>query len=192
VVAALIASLPVRAAEPNDAEARARKHYTAGKTLYELGNYTDAVRELLVGYALVPKPQFLLNIGQCYRKLGDLPKAREMYAKFLADAPRDVRERPQVEALVAELDKQIAAERAAAAATVPPPHLLDLPPEPPKPPLAPAVTAPPPTAKAKRRPYWAIPVALIGAAGLGVGLYFALRPTCGASYGCVSATGTGP
>src|SRR5262245_8458149 len=71
-------------ARADELESQARTHYAAGKALYELGNYSDALRELLAGYSLVPKPQFLLNLGQCYRRLGEPLKAREMYAKYLA------------------------------------------------------------------------------------------------------------
>jgi tetratricopeptide (TPR) repeat protein len=195
-------------------EQRAKMHYQAGKTLYGLGNYSDALRELLLGYSLVQKPQFLLNIGQCYRKLGEPAKAKEMYERYLRDTPPDDRTRPQVEALLREIERQIAAQTPppAPAPVTPPPTTPPAPPPPPttpppvvaapEPSPAPAVVeaaaspAPaaavvenPPPSKPKRRAWWAIPVAVVAAAGLSVGLYFALRPTCSASIGCLSAGG---
>lgn len=189
-----------------DDERQARTHYTAGKTLYDLGNYSDALRELLLGYARLPRPQFLLNIGQCYRKLDEPAKAREMYQKYLRDTRPDDRERPQVEALIQELDKQIAAQTPPPPVETPPP-VVETPAPPPvvetPPPVEPApvvaaspapapvvvVATPGPPPKPKRRAWWAIPVAVVAAAGLSVGLYFALRPSCNASFGCLSAGG---
>jgi tetratricopeptide (TPR) repeat protein len=159
-----------------DVESRARAHYTAGRTLYQLGNYTDALRELLLGYALIPKYQFLLNMGQCYRRLDDPAKAREMYRKFLQEAPPEDANRPQVETLMRELDQQIA-ERARV--TSPPANANT---------LVATPTTTPPRRNVGRTLAWAIPVAVVAAAGLSVGLYFALRPTCSGLV-CIDAGG---
>src|SRR4051794_25921696 len=70
-------------AEP-DREERARAHFEAGRVQYNLGDYKGAVREFAEGYRLVPRPQFLVNLGQAYRRLGQLERAREMYNRFLA------------------------------------------------------------------------------------------------------------
>src|SRR5262245_45858671 len=88
---------PSAHAEGGDALARARSHFEAGRALYSLGNYTDAIREFSAGYELVGKPQFLLNLGQCYRKQNQLQRARQMYQKYLSQAPSSDPERPQVE-----------------------------------------------------------------------------------------------
>jgi tetratricopeptide (TPR) repeat protein len=162
---------------PADAEARARAHYTAGKTLYQLGNYTDAMRELLLGYALIPKYQFLLNIGQCYRRLDDPVKAREMYKKFLQEAPPDDRNRPQVETLIQELDRQISEKEQRDRAV-----------------QANVLTSAPPKPEKRSRARvlaWAIPVAVVAAAGLSVGLYFALRPAGCSGLVCIDAGASG-
>jgi len=161
----------------DESESQARMHYAAGKVLYNLGNYNDALRELLVGYSLIPKPQFLLNIGQCYRRLDDPLKAKEMYVKYLQDTPPDDPSRAEVSQLIVDLDKQLASRVVSR-----PPPVVDAGPV--------VLVAPEATIVVKkRRPYWAIPVAIIGAAGLSVGLYFALRPSCSASIGCVNAGG---
>ena len=92
----------------DDPVTRARTHFEAGRALYQLGNYNEALREFAAGYQLAPRPQFLLNLGQCYRKLDDLPNAREMYQRYLHDAPASDPERPQAQQILAEIDKQIA------------------------------------------------------------------------------------
>jgi len=176
LVLALHGAARAQQPEPPDAESRARTHYAAGKALYGLGNYSDALRELLVGYSLVPKPQFLLNIGQCYRRLDDPAKARAMYKKFLDTAPPDDPDRGQVEELIGQLDRQIAEREASAAKPAPPATTL--------------VATPAEKPKRVRAWMWAVPVTVVAAAGLSIGLYFVLRPpSCAASYGCVSAAG---
>src|SRR5438477_2623625 len=84
-------------AQQDAAFARAKTHFEAGRALYNLGNYYDAVREFAAGYELAPKPQFLINLGQCYRRLENFEKAREMYQKYLTDVPGESPERAQVE-----------------------------------------------------------------------------------------------
>ena len=181
-------------AQSEDPVARAKTHFEAGRALYELGNYTEAAREFAAGYELVPKPQFLLNLGQCYRKLDQLPQARDMYRRYLSEAPASDPERPQAEQILGEIDRQLAARQAP-----PPPPPVAAPPRasPPPPsvaatPAAPALTAQaPPRAERKsflRRNWWIIPVgvAVVGV-GVGLGVYFGTRaadPCAGASLTC--------
>src|SRR5579859_5412611 len=107
-------------AQNDDALARARTHFEAGRALYNLRNYTDAIREFSAGYQLVPKPQFLVNLGQCYDRIADgttdlggkrdaLEHARDMYNKFLQDAPPSDPLRAQVAPIVVELEKKLQA-----------------------------------------------------------------------------------
>jgi len=200
-----IAASPVPSAEQLK---EAKTRYERGRALYTLGQYAEAIREFSAGYVVVPKPQFLLNLGQCHRKLGELVKAREMYQKFLDEAPA-APERPQVTGLIADLDREIAAadaeraareraerervereraERERAAATKPTPT------------VAPATTSASTatTERAPRRRLWIIPVvlgavAVVGVA-VGVGVWAGTRgpdgPRCGdpGVLGCVDAT----
>ena len=136
VLAALAA--PVRAA--GDDEERARGHYEIGLGLYRLGDYRGALKEFAAGYELAHKPGFLLNLGQTYRKLGELREARDYYRQFLAQVRGDDPARPQAEKVLAEIEEAI---RAAPRPVEPPRH--------PAPPLAPApapIPAPAPTAPA--------------------------------------------
>src|SRR6185503_11329609 len=72
-----------------DDEERARGHYEIGLGLYRLGDYEGALKEFGAGYELARKPGFLLNLGQTYRKLGELREARDMYRQYLAAVPHD-------------------------------------------------------------------------------------------------------
>ncbi|HEX9102369.1 MAG TPA: tetratricopeptide repeat protein [Polyangia bacterium] len=179
-------------AQPADDVARARTHFEAGRALYQLGNYNEALREFAAGYQLAPRPQFLLNLGQCYRKLDDLANARAMYQRYLHDAPASDPERPQAQQILAEIDRQIADRQAAAAAAAAPPR-------PPAPtttaehaPAAAATTltatAPPPRKPWIKRNWWIIPVgAVVVGVGVGLGVYYGTRasdPCSGANLAC--------
>ena len=180
VLLVLVTGLPLQA--DGDRDARARAHYEVGLGMYHLGNYRDAAREFSAGYELSPRPQFLINLGQAYRKLQDLDRALEMFHKYLETAPADSPDRKQVRALIDEV------ERERAAAPPPPPA--------PAPAPAPAVAAPavalvaapaaPSRRSAIRRYWWTIPVGavLVGAA-VGLTVYFTQPPS---QLSCKSAT----
>jgi tetratricopeptide (TPR) repeat protein len=86
---------PTLASEAPPDTTRAKNHFEAGRALYYLGNYAEAIREFSAGYELTRKPEFLINLGQAYRKLEDLPRAAEMYQRFLDTAPPTAPEREQ-------------------------------------------------------------------------------------------------
>ena len=181
------------AAADTDPLQRAQTHFRAGKTLYDLGNFQDAIREFAAGYALAPRPEFLINLAQAYRRAGELEQSKEMFQRYLDKAPANARERPQVRAMIAELETELAARKAAApaepaapdrpvvAALVPEPQ-ASLPPPPPPPTAAAEVHGTNPLV-------WIIPVALaVVAAGVGVSVYVATRPPADP---CAGAGGLG-
>ena len=189
---AVLACAAAAHAQSNDDISRARTHFEAGRALYQLGNYDEALREFAAGYELAPRPQFLLNLGQCYRKLDNLEQARAMYQRYLHDAPVSDPERPQAQQILAEIDRQIADKQAAAAAAAAPP------PTAPTgttaaPASAPAATATLTAAAPARKPWikrnwWIIPVgaAVVGVA-VGLGVYYGTRapdPCSGANLVC--------
>lgn len=184
----LLAATAARAA--GDDEERARAHFEAGRVQYNLGDYKAAVHEFAAGYRLLPRPEFLVNLGQAYRRLGELERAREMYERFMADAPPDDHARPQVKLLIDEVNREIA-RRASAAPPQPQQNttLTPIPelenPTPPKPPNATNVSF-------VRRNWWIFPVGGVVLAGIAVGIYFATRPTplnCStAEFGCLPVT----
>ena len=103
---------------------RARQHFLAGKHAFESESYAEALREFQVGYALEPRPGFLLNMGHAARRMGQLREARDYYKMFLASRPPPVAGEQRVTArLIAEIERELppAPPARAPAATTPSP-----------------------------------------------------------------------
>ena len=169
--------------------ARAR-HFEAGRALYNLGNYTDAIREFSAGYQLAPEPQFLLNLGQCYSQArAMLEHARDMYQRSSRRAAERSRA-AQVEQIVADLEKQLAAQppRAAAGSR-------------PRPDAAPrrrraggGVTARPRRRREESwiaRNWWIIPVGAVVVAGVSLGRLLTDAPTGPSRLGHLGCVASG-
>ncbi len=193
-VAVLVIAGSAQAAD--DAEARARAHFEAGRGLYRLENYRDALAQFAAGYALVGKPGFLINIAQCHRKLGEVGKAREALERFMREAPEGDPERGQVAGLLTELKKEeedaakaggagddrgtgTAAATATATATATGTRTGTGA-------GTGAGTGTGTGARWTRHLWWIVPVAAVVLAGIATGIYFGVagRVDCGA-YGCI-------
>ena len=112
---------------------RAREHFTAARTAYEAGHYDDALAGFRKAYELSPRPEFLINFAQVYRKLGRLDEAQAECERFLAAAPGS-----PLRAEAQKLLEAISLERASA----PPPVRTPLPVTPPPRVAAPAPVKP--------------------------------------------------
>lgn len=112
LLCAFVALASTATASESDDVARAKTHFQAGKTHYELGRYSEAIREFAAGYALSPRPEFLINLGQAYRASGDRASAVEMYERYLEKAPGTAKAREQVQQIVDTLRSELAAEKA--------------------------------------------------------------------------------
>jgi tetratricopeptide (TPR) repeat protein len=134
----------------------AQAHFENGRALYRLHKFEDAVREFNLGYAQLPLPEFLLDIGLAYRGLGDLPRARDAYRRFLDEAPQDHPRRKAAAAMLADLERAIVLVKPSA-------------------PPAPSQQSPPPQ---KRTGLIAalISVGVVVLVGAVVGIYFASSP----------------
>ena len=97
VLAARVAS----AEEP--ALRTAKRHFERGEKLYALTRFREALDEYQKAFDAKPIPDFLFNIGQCYRNLGDYDAAIFSYQKYLKLAP-DAPNRDKVEQLIADLE----------------------------------------------------------------------------------------
>ncbi len=117
----------------DDSQSRARAHFEIGNGMYRLGDYRGALREFAAGYELTHKPGFLINLGQTYRKLNDLPSARDMYQKYLASTPANDPARAQVQQLLADLEAEIKAQPPSLPEPIPSPAPSFRPPPPPEP-----------------------------------------------------------
>jgi tetratricopeptide (TPR) repeat protein len=186
VIASLLLWTVAAGAAPSaDDLARGRTHFEAGQAMYQLGRYAEAAREFSASYALTQKTALILNIGSCYRKLGDLTAAREVFSKFLSEAPAQDPYRPQVVRLLAEIDADLAKQHPVVMAPIEPPPPVVVPPEPV------VIAATPPKKSFIRRNWWIIPVSAVVVAGVAVGVYFGARrdasPDCkSTTLGCVN------
>ncbi len=156
-------------ARADDAATRsAKKHYARGEKLFALGKFDKALDEYQQAFDAKPLPDFLYNIGQCYRNLGDLEQAIFSFKKYLQLAP-DASDRDKVQKLIDDLEAK--RERTEGTKLVPPPE--QPPPQQqaptPKPPPAP----PPRVAIYKTWWFWT-GVAVVSVAG-SVGIYEATK-----------------
>jgi tetratricopeptide (TPR) repeat protein len=112
---ALLTGSQVRAQQSSGAtslEEVARRHHDRGTSLYNLGQFEEAINEYRRGYEQKADPVFLYNIAQAYRQLGASDKALFFYRRYLSTAP-DAPNRPQVEGVIGDLERLIAAEQRA-------------------------------------------------------------------------------
>ena len=101
--AVFLMTLAARVAAADDPALRAAKlHFERGEKLYALTRFSQALDEYQQAFDAKPIPDFLFNIGQCYRNLGDYDAAIFSYRKYLKLAP-DAPNRDKVEQLINEL-----------------------------------------------------------------------------------------
>src|SRR5262249_24747627 len=110
--AVLAAASAAHAADAKETERQAREHYRKGEGAFAAGRFDEAYKEFESGYALAPRPVFILNMAHAERRRGELRNARALYKKFLVVDPQS-KYRPEVEQVLQELDSALAAEEAA-------------------------------------------------------------------------------
>ena len=86
-------------------ERAAKRHYERGQKLFNLQKFDEALDEFQKAYDAKPIPDFLFNIGQCHRNLGDYEAAIFSFKKFLKLDP-DASNREQVEKLIDDLEQK--------------------------------------------------------------------------------------
>ena len=167
----LVVILAARGAAADDATTReAKRHFERGQKLYASTKFREALDEYQQAFDARPLPDFLFNIGQCYRNLGDYDAAIFSYKKYLAAAP-DAPNRAQVEQLIVDLQARKDQEDA---------RRLALPPSPPATAAAPASPAPaPPPDRPIYTRWWFWTGVGVVAAGAGVATYELTRPGSG-------------
>jgi tetratricopeptide (TPR) repeat protein len=104
LLALAIAAIAARVAWADDPALRdAKRHFERGEKLYALTRFSEAIDEYQQAFDARPLPDFLFNIGQCYRNLGDYDSAIFSYRKYLKLA-QDPPNRAQVEQLIRDLE----------------------------------------------------------------------------------------
>lgn len=96
------------AARADDGTIAARKHFEKAEKLFGLGRFAEARVEYEAAYEAKPLPEFLYNIGQCHRNLGDFQSAIFSFRRYL-DLKPDASNRKAVEKLIADLEEELAA-----------------------------------------------------------------------------------
>jgi tetratricopeptide (TPR) repeat protein len=150
----------------DEASARAREHSDIARGLYELGRYDEALREFLAGYAISPRPGFLIDLGQTYLQLHRFHDAEDMWRRYLAQTPPTDPLRTRVQELLAETERDaLAAPQAEAPAPVVVSGIIE-----------PSVPVRPSRARRNRLLAWTLPLSAVVLAGVAVGIYFGVRP----------------
>ena len=80
---------------------RAKELFAQGNQHYELGEFAKALELYKRAYQIKPLAEFLFNIGQCHRKLGQHKEAIAMYQSYLVGVP-NADNKPLVDDLIAE------------------------------------------------------------------------------------------
>jgi tetratricopeptide (TPR) repeat protein len=92
---------PAHADDP--ATRSARRHFDRGEKLFALGKFDEALDEYQKAFDAKPIPEFLFNIGQCYRNLDNYDQAIFSFKKYLKLQP-DASNKDMVEKLITDLE----------------------------------------------------------------------------------------
>jgi tetratricopeptide (TPR) repeat protein len=110
MIARLLAACLVLAAVAPPAHAADKRvaaaHFQKGRALFEATAYQAALDEFNAGYDAYPLAGFLVNIGQCQRKLDHLDEAAAAFQKFLDSNPGDAKLRGEVQDALAEISAE--------------------------------------------------------------------------------------
>lgn len=86
-------------AQEGDME-KAKRNFKQGKKLYKKGDFEKAAESFLTAYRLSDRGELLYNIGQSYRKAGNLQKAEKYFQKYLDENPDANNEQKVVDLLI--------------------------------------------------------------------------------------------
>jgi len=103
ILALLFAATSARAEDL--ATKAAKRHFDRGEKLFALGKFDEALDEYQKAFDAKPIPDFLFNIGQCYRNLGDYQQAIFSFKKYLKLEP-DASDKDKVEKLIDDLEEK--------------------------------------------------------------------------------------
>jgi hypothetical protein len=192
-LAVVVAAARLAHAQAPSQEEQSRQHYRAGEQLYDRSRYAEALREFELGWALSPRPEFLINFAQSYRKLGDYDRALAECERYLATGPAPARvelTRQMMAAIREEKARSAVAPKQESRMEITPDEPVDRRsslPAPPASAIAPApapksdlslIAVPPPATKKRSRAWIAGvvigPIAIVATVGLAVGLTLGL------------------
>ncbi len=107
-------SAQVLLAREDPAITEAKSHFIEGQKLYNLARFEEALQQFGAAYEAKALPDFLYNIAQCHKRLGNHERAAFFFQGYLRGKP-NASDREAVEKLIVEeqkLAEEAAAERA--------------------------------------------------------------------------------
>jgi tetratricopeptide (TPR) repeat protein len=112
LVVCLVVVAPRVARADDPATRAAKRHFERGEKLFALSKFDEALDEYQKAFDARAIPDFLFNIGQCYRNLGDLDQAIFSFKKYLKLEP-DAGNKDAVTKLIDELEDKRARQNGA-------------------------------------------------------------------------------
>jgi len=119
LAAAVLGGVLARAEAARADEAEGKRHWKAGQELYQQKRFLEAAREFEAGYAVAPRPLFLMNIGHAYRRANELVKAKTAYEALLRLQP-DLPQKAEVEEYIKTINDALQANEASISPPAPP------------------------------------------------------------------------
>jgi hypothetical protein len=113
------------------AQSRAKHAADDGTAMYRAGNLAGAAEAYKKAQDACPDPNYLFNLGQIYRKLGDNAQAVSFYKQYMADAAPDEARRADAQKWIAQLQPPTAAPAAEPTPPTPAPAAATAPTPPP-------------------------------------------------------------
>ncbi|WP_437275571.1 TonB-dependent receptor [Sorangium sp. So ce375] len=125
-----------------DARTEARLHFRAGMDLIAQKQFDEGIRQLQKANEILPHPNVVFNIARAHAEAGHIEQAIAAYREYIGSDPAD---REEVTRIVEQLEKRLAAQRAAAGPEPKqPPAPAPQPPAPQQPAPGEAPSSPPP------------------------------------------------
>lgn len=171
-IALVLATAPARA-QPS-VQAQAKQHFKQGKALQDAGKYDDAVAQYRAAYDLDQRPEMLFNIAQVYRLGNHKQQAVDYYQQYLAAQPDGPGAR-EARQWIAELTRQIEADRPLPSEPAQPEPPPTTPPSSPPPRSEPEPGALTVTRSSPQLRIAGLATAGAGAIGLGFGVVFGIK-----------------
>jgi len=192
LVAVVLLWVGLTAARADDSKVKAKALFESGTAHYNLAEYKEALDDFKGAYRLFREPTFLFNIAQCERQMGDFATAANQYRAYRRESA-SAANHVDVEALIAEMDRQAALHPRVEPQTAPQPHVADQ--SPPTPAVATVAapslvaTAPPPQKPVTRKAWFWVTVggaAVVVGAGIALGVVFSHPSAPTASVGRIN------
>jgi tetratricopeptide (TPR) repeat protein len=86
-----------------DPKDKAKRLYEEAEGYYNVREYEKALSLFKEAYLLTKEPELILNMGQCYRKLGRYEEAKDTFKTFLREDP-ETPYRKDVEKILSEIE----------------------------------------------------------------------------------------